>query len=389
MNFKFSGIPHIHFRPGKIRDLGQSIKKYGDTVLLVTGKSSLMQSLHWPKIIQQFDDEKIRWEHFAVPGEPSPDLIDECVMNGKFSIPEVVVAIGGGSVLDAGKAISAMYKIHEPVRDYLEGVGDGRQHDGSKIPFIAVPTTAGTGSEATKNAVLSEVGPEGFKRSLRHDNFIPDIALVDPELALGSPSEITAWSGMDAFTQLLESYLSKEASPMTDALALSGLYRIASSLENAVSNPDDLTARTDMAYAALCSGITLANAGLGIVHGFASSIGGRHEIPHGLICGTLMGVANEFTLNSLLKNNPGSTAIRKYALAGRVFHGTSNMDDIFYSEFIINKIHDLTEKFSIPGLGTFGFKKDEIGRIVEATSCKYNPVKFGPGEMAGMLERRL
>jgi alcohol dehydrogenase class IV len=389
MNFSFARIPHILFGQGKINGLTKIIEKYGHNVLLVTGRSSLMHSAHWPEITGQFSKANIRWNHFIVAGEPTPDLIDGSVMGGQFMEPDVVVAIGGGSVLDAGKAISAMWKKQDSIRHYLEGVGDGRPHDGSKIPFIAVPTTAGTGSEATKNAVISEVGPDGFKRSLRHDNFVPEYALIDPELTLNCPQEITAWSGMDAFTQLLESYLSVQASPMTDALALSGIKKIAESLEKAVSDPGDPEARTGMAYAALCSGITLANAGLGVVHGFASSIGGRFQIPHGLICGTLMGVANEYTLNSQLKQDACSPVIQKYASVGRIFHNTSNKDDIFYAEFIINKIHDMTEKFSVPRLGKFGFKNSEINPVAQATSCKNNPVKHDTLELAGMLERRV
>ncbi|MBR9999987.1 MAG: iron-containing alcohol dehydrogenase [Cyclobacteriaceae bacterium] len=389
MKFNFARIPQILFGPGKIQGLPGVIGKYGKQVLLVTGKSSLSESASWDKIIMGISHEKIAWDHFSVQGEPSPGMIDACVMGENFREPDVVVAIGGGSVLDAGKAISAMWKKHEPVRFYLEGVGDGREHDGQKIPFIAIPTTAGTGSEATKNAVISEVGPGGFKRSLRHDQFVPEIAIIDPDLTVNCPKEITAWSGMDAFTQLLESYLSTEASPMTDALALSGLKRIAGSLEKAVSDPDDLSARTDMAYAALCSGITLANAGLGVVHGFASSIGGRFQIPHGLICGTLMGVANEFLLNNLLKNDTSSLAVKKYAETGRIFHETSNRDGIFYAEFIINKIHDLVEKFNLPRLSDFGFDRAEIENIARSTSCKYNPVNHDVSELAGMLERRV
>jgi len=213
--------------------------------------------------------------------------------------------------------------------------------------------------------------------------------LIDPELTLGCPEHITAWSGMDAFTQLLESYLSTNAGPFTDAIAESGLKRIAGSLERVVSEPENMEAREDMAYAALCSGITLANAGLGVVHGFASSVGGRFSIPHGLICGTLMGVANEFTLNRLLKEEVSHPAIKKYTGAGRIFHGSSNRDEIYYAEFIINKIHDLTEKLALPGLGKFGFEKSEIRQIAASTSCKYNPVKHTKEELAAMLERRV
>jgi alcohol dehydrogenase len=194
---------------------------------------------------------------------------------------------------------------------------------------------------------------------------------------------------MDAFTQLLESFLSTNAGPLTDSIALSGLTRIARSLEKAVDEPENPEAREDMAYAALCSGITLANAGLGVVHGFASSVGGRYSIPHGLICGTLMGVANEFTLNRLLKENPDENSVKKYSEVGKLFYGVNGRDDVFYAEFLINKIHDLIERFDLPKLGAYNFREREIEKIAELTSCKYNPVQHDTSELGGMLLRRL
>ena len=314
-------------------------------------------------------------------------MIDRAVADNADPLPDAVVAIGGGSVMDAGKAISAMLPICEPVENYLEGVGDGGAHPGTKIPFIAVPTTAGTGSEVTKNAVISHVGLDGYKKSLRHDRFIPDLAIVDPELMVSAPPTLTAWSGMDAFTQLLESYLSTAANPMTDAIAYAGLKSIRNGLEKAVHQGDDLEARADMAYAALCSGITLANAGLGTVHGFASSVGGRFKIAHGLICGKLMAPVNEYTLNSLLKETPDNTAIMKYAHIGKLFHGSTEKDKVFYSEFLVNKIYDLSQEFGLPGLSSFGFDKEEIPSICGQTSNKNNPYSLSNVQLIEILEK--
>jgi alcohol dehydrogenase class IV len=187
-SFTFTRTPRIHFGPGALQGLGEIAAGFGDSVLLVTGKSSFLDSGGFCALSDTMNMDRVRFHPVTVQGEPSPDMVDEVV--GKFGGKgiDVVVAIGGGSVMDAGKAISAMLPLRASVLDYLEGVGTGAVHDGSKVPFIAVPTTAGTGSEATKNAVLSRVGPDGFKKSLRHDHFVPDVALVDPKLAIACPA---------------------------------------------------------------------------------------------------------------------------------------------------------------------------------------------------------
>ena len=184
--------------------------------------------------------------------------------------------------MDAGKSISAMLTKTESIKEYLEGIGT-KKHDGKKMPFVAVPTTSGTGSEATKNAVISEIGGRGFKKSLRHDNFVPDSVVIDPRLMISCPQNVTAASGMDVFSQLIEGYLSTNSSPMTDALALSGLRYIKEGLLKSYETGDDIDARGKVAYASYLSGVVLANAGLGTVHGFASPIGGYFDIPHGVV----------------------------------------------------------------------------------------------------------
>src|SRR5689334_12763684 len=199
VSFQFSVTPQLHFGAGKISMLPSLAKHYGKRVLLVTGAKSFMQSAHGADAVRSLEALGGTVVHAVIAHEPSPVLIDTIVMEQQAPA-DVVIAIGGGSVLDAGKAISAMLPLREPVKNYLEGVGT-KSHSGVKVPFIAVPTTAGTGSEATKNAVLSEIGESGFKKSLRHDNFVPDVALIDPELTYSCSPETTAASGMDAFTQ--------------------------------------------------------------------------------------------------------------------------------------------------------------------------------------------
>ena len=310
----------------------------------------------------------------SYPG--SPELIDSIASDLRASTVDAVVSIGGGSVIDAGKAVSAMLKADGPVMDYLEDVG-AKQHSGRKVPFIAIPTTAGTGSEATANAVLSRPGPKGFKKSLRHVNFTPDVAIIDAELMVGCPPGVTAACGMDAFTHLLESYVSIKASPMTDALAESGMAFVRDNLVPACSTrAHDTDTRGAMAYAALMSGITLANAGLGVVHGMASAIGGYCPIPHGVICGNLVGPATRATIQKLFANDPKHPALEKYARAGYLLSG-SHFDTIENGcDLLLHTIDTWTRKLELPSLASFGFAQVDVDTIVAESSNKNNPVKF-------------
>lgn len=389
--FSFTHTPDIVFGTGKIKSLPEMLSQYGADVLLVTGARSFMESEHWDQLLLQLEASKVSWRHFIIFKEPSPEIIDRCILSISDPVPSVVVAIGGGSVLDAGKAISAMYKQEGSVTDFLEGVGTKRP-TGKKVPFIAVPTTSGTGSEATKNAVITRIGPEGFKKSLRHDHFVPDLALVDPDLTLSCSPEQTARSGMDAFTQLLESYLSLKATPLTDALAIDALRILRDSLPEAVLHgSESLDFRSGMSYAALVSGITLANAGLGVVHGFASSIGGFFDIPHGLVCGTLVGAANKITLRKLLKTHNNPLALDKYARVGKIFvgKGKSGKSDVFYAEALINLIDAWTSRFGLQKLSAYGVGSNDLQKIAESTSNKNNPVSLTLEEMEEILENRL
>ena len=257
-NFNFAKTPQIVFGAGKISLLPDKISGIGKRIILLTGEQSFKNTQYFSDLILFFKKESFQYTLFEIAGEPSPDQVDQIVADCVNSEVDVVIAIGGGSVLDAGKAVSAMLGKTQSVVNYLEGVGN-EAHDGSKIPFIALPTTAGTGSEATKNAVLSKPGRDGYKKSLRHNNFVPDIALIDPALSITCPAHVTAACGMDAFTQLLESYVSTNSSPMTDVLAFSGIKMLKDSLLPAVSSgADNLQIRSAMR---LCGIIVRYNAG--------------------------------------------------------------------------------------------------------------------------------
>jgi alcohol dehydrogenase class IV len=309
---------------------------------------------------------------------------------GKFknATVNVVVSIGGGSVLDAGKAISAMLYKTESVKEFLEGVGT-KEHSGTKLPFIALPTTSGTGSEVTKNAVISQIGKLGYKKSFRHDNFVPDIAIIDPQLTLSCPQNITAASGMDCFTQLTESYLSDKANEYTDVLVWEGLKEIKLTLVQSYLHGDNLQARTGMSFAALTSGICLANAGLGIVHGFASSIGGLYRIPHGIVCGTLMAPANAITVGELRKNKSNPVALKKYATLGTLFLDIEGKSDDYYIDGFIQYLLKLTDELQLPKLKHYGIDRKDIGVICRITELKNNPVKLSLEALQEIVRERL
>ncbi len=383
--FSFASTPSLQFGNGKFSVLPDAIRSFGSNVLLVTGAKSLLSSSYFSYLSEQLESKSIVFKHCIVETEPSPSLIDAVVQQFSFERIDSVVAIGGGSVLDAGKAISAMLPLKTPVKEYLEGVGNKHAHPGVKVPFIAVPTTSGTGSEATKNAVLSETGENGYKKSLRHNNFVPDLAIVDPTLAVSCPPSVTAASGMDAFTQLLESYVSTAANPITDALAYTGLKLISNSLFRSYHEGNNLEARGEMALASYLSGITLANAGLGLVHGFASSIGGYLSIPHGVICSSLMPATNTVTVKHL-RICKDERSLKKFADIGRLFSGAKDKTDDFYVDALLEKIASLAVEMDIPRLYQAGVKRTDFKKILSNTDNKNNPVILQPEQMLEILE---
>lgn len=389
-SFNFKPTPHLIFGAGRIMELPGLAAVYGRNLLVITGGSSFTTGPVWPEL-----EAELYRNHFAVSlsgigNEPSPADIDRVCNQLRGTRCDAVVAIGGGSVLDAGKAISAMLTENGSVRDFLEGVGS-KKPSGSKIPFIAVPTTSGTGSEATSNAVISSIGTDGFKKSLRHNNFIPDLALIDPQLTISCPKELTVACGMDTFTQLLEAFLSTNSSPLTDALALDGIRAVIRSLPRALADLTDLEARSELSYASYLSGIVLANAGLGTVHGFASALGGYFQIPHGIACGTLMAEVNRLTLQELRQapeSDISANALAKYATLGRL-SGENHASPADQDQSFITYLETLTEEFGLPRLSKFGIGENDIERIVATSANKYNPVQFTDKQLQKIIRQRL
>lgn len=382
--FQFSKLPVIYFGEGRISVLPEIIDRYGPSTILLTGKNSFINSIPGQNLLGSLNDHRIKLRHHKIQSEPSPGMIDHVVKKYCDDRIDVVVAIGGGSVMDAGKAISAMLPLKGRVSEFLEGVGT-TVHPGTKIPFIAVPTTAGTGSEVTKNAVLSEVGEKGYKRSLRHDNFVPDLALVDPDLTLSCSPELTAASGMDCFTQLVEAYLSDRANEYSDALALRGIYSVKDSLLPAFEDGSNPQARAGMSFAALTSGICLANAGLGTVHGFASSLGALFDIPHGVVCGTLMAPANKINVRELRRSGNNEVALKKYINLGKIFSDGKLKSENDCIDFFIDTLFELTSKLKLPSLSQYGVSSGDSERIISKTENKNNPVKLSQDHLAEIL----
>lgn len=389
-DFSLLPLPAIYFGPGRFSSLAELAALFGRNILVVTGSHALQHSGRLSFLLDALKRGGLRSHHLVVDREPFPELIDSALSVYRELSIDAVLAVGGGSVLDAGKAVSAMLLNNLPVERFIEGQEGFMPHDGRKVPFIAVPTTSGTGSEVTNNAVISRVGQSGYKRSLRHRAFVPDIALIDPELMVSAPPELTASSGMDACTQLLEAYLSPFASPYTDALVCSGFEHFSRSFIAACTDrPDDRVVRGDIAYAAMMSGIALANAGLGIVHGFASSVGGLIDIPHGTLCATLLAEATRENIAQLRAVDGDHHLLQKYAKAGAILSEAAAGDVHAGCERLIETLEEWQELLSFPGLRHYGLFAEDIDGIVAATRSKSNAVQLDAAAMKRILSNRL
>ncbi len=395
--FSIARLPRIEFGSGVFSRLFRHIENYGKRVLVVTGGRSFRESANWDWLSAHLQEHGFTWFHCTAEGEPSPQLVDLAVQQYAGEQIDVVVGIGGGSALDAAKAIAGLLRSGDSVMDYLEGVGAERTYAGPAVPFIAVPTTAGTGSEATKNAVLSVQGRQGFKKSFRDDKLVAEYAVVDPELLRSCPPALIAANGMDALTQLMESYVSTGANPITDALALSGVQAVRDSLlfwyENASATPEvTAVARSKMAYASLLSGITLAQTGLGSVHGLASPLGAFFPIPHGVACGTLLAEATRVNIEAMRAREPENPALARYAELAEMICETHFDDPAFAWEMLVQRLQAWVEHMGIAKLGAYDVKQDDLHHIVahsRGSSMRTNPIELTDEEVRTILENRL
>jgi len=393
--FEIARLPRIIFGEGRVKEIPSQIAHFGQRVLIVTGVHSFRGTRQWKILQQQMLEQKMVWETYLIAKEPSPEDVDQAVVEFREKNIEVVLGIGGGSVLDAAKAIAGLLPHGNSVMDHLEGVGKNIPYQGPAIPFIAVPTTAGTGSEATKNAVLSRQGKAGFKKSFRHDALVPQIALVDPSLLASCPPALLAANGMDAFTQLLESYVSSRANPMTDALALSGIQAFSAGFFPAWEGNDSSqtqAGRSQIAYAALLSGINLAQTGLGSVHGLASPLGAFFPCPHGVVCGTLVAEATDINITALNERAPDHIALAKYALIGEQLTQRRFNNPASARQALVELLREWTERLALPKLSTYGMQLIDIENIVansRGSSMKTNPIELTDDELKELLQRRI
>jgi alcohol dehydrogenase class IV len=382
--FEFSTPLRIIFGPGTIEKAGKIIASLGKTCLVVTGGNPSRAK----RLIDELEHENVEYEIFSVSGEPSIQNVDEGVSIARNSKPAAIVGYGGGSVIDSAKAIAGLVSNAGNTIDYLEVIGGGKSLRVPGLPCIAIPTTAGTGAEVTKNSVLSS--PEHRQKvSLRSPYLAPHAAIVDPDLTLNMPPDITASTGLDALTQVVEPYVSIRANPFTDSFCRDALPRAARSLEQCFNNGDDRAAREDMALCSLFGGLALANAGLGAVHGFAGPIGGMFSAPHGAVCAALLPWVIRKNIEALKSRAPTNPALARYNEIATIVTGNRNAEAIDAAAWTA----DLCQRLGIKPLSAYGMKESDIAIVAEmsikASSMKANPIVLDLEELTDILHQAL
>lgn len=377
MQFEFATASRIIFKNGAAQEIPALAAQFGQRICLVTGS----------------DPKRTQWLADAMPlpplvisagGEPDTDFITTAADKARAHGSEVVVAIGGGSVMDTGKVIAALITNTDDLFDYLEVIGKGKPLLNKPVPLITAPTTSGTGSEVTANGVLQSKN-HGVKVSLRSREMIPNIAVVDPELTMTMPPAVTASTGMDALTQLMEAYVSNKANPMTDSLCREGMMRAATSLHAACEDGSNMAAREDMAIASLFSGIALANAKLGAVHGFAAPLGGEFKAPHGMLCACLLPHVMKANIQALRQRAPDSHALFGYTEIAVILTGDVTATPEDGAEWI----QDLCQEIAIPTLSELGVIPEAFenmaDKAAQASSMQGNPIELTKEELIQIL----
>jgi alcohol dehydrogenase class IV len=376
VRFELATAARVVFGPGSIDELGPIAASLGRRALLVTGRDPERAA----PARERLAAAGLAVEAFAFATEPSVEDVRRGVAAGRAAGAAVVVACGGGSAIDGGKAVAALLGNGGDPLDYLEVVGRGQPLARPALPFVALPTTAGTGSEVTRNAVLGS-REHGVKASLRSPRMLPTAAIVDPDLLLGLPPHVIAASGLDAFSQLVEPFVSVRANPLVDALCREGLARSARSLRRAFEGDASEPVRVDLALASLFGGLALANAGLGAVHGFAAPVGGLFAAPHGAVCAALLPAVMRVNLRALATRAPGGSACDRYREMAAIVTGRADAT----ADDGVAWVAALVRALSVPGLARWGAGPGDVPALVEhaarASSMKGNPIVLTADEL--------
>lgn len=384
MNFEFTAPQRVIFGPGTLHQAGTLATAMGRRTLVVTGRDSSRAAA----LLEMLQEHGVETEVFHISGEPTTGMVRDGVKAALRFKADLVIGFGGGSPLDSAKAIAAVAANGGDPLDYMEVVGRGQPLTQPSLPLLAIPTTAGTGSEVTRNAVLAS--PEhGVKASLRSITMVPRVALVDPELTYDLPPAVTASTGLDALTQLIEPFTCNRTNPLVDALYREGIGRVARSLRRAYANGRDAAAREDMALASLFGGFALANAGLGAVHGFSGVIGGMFRAPHGAVCAALLPHVMAVNRRALQERAPESPLAGRYDEVARLVTGNPEAQ----ADMGVAWVAKLAVDLNVPPLAACGVKENDIPLIVEraavASGTKANPIALTGEELADILRRAI
>jgi alcohol dehydrogenase len=391
-SFSIGRLPRISFGPGGFAQVPEAVARHGKSALIVTGAASFRRSPHWPALLEGLSAHDIEHAAVSVSGEPEAMHVDGLIAEFRPRRIDVVVGVGGGSVLDTAKAIAGLLRTTTSLVDHLEGMPNQAAYPGPALPWIAVPTTAGTGSEATRNGTFIVRGEHAAKRSFRDELLVAAEAVVDPDLLVGQSAHGLAANGADALTQLIESYLSLRANRFTDALAIDALPGVGMALPRwhgaVVDGGDDPAARAAMSYGALAGGISLAHAGLGVVHGLIAPLSAVIDVPHGAGCGALLVAGMETNVRALESRAPESPALGKLARLGRLLAGSAG-DDAAARRHLVDWLRALVERLNIRGLGSYGLSADLIPGLAASartsSSMHSNPVELTHEELTKVL----
>jgi alcohol dehydrogenase class IV len=392
MKFDFNTAGNIIYGRGEFARIGEIVAGFGNKALVVVGGDYLYKTTIIEQLVVSLDAHKVSRAYYTINGEPDVTNVDAALHDAREGDCTAVIGVGGGSAIDCAKAVAGLLTNGGAALDYMEVVGQGKPLTKPAAPLIAVPTTAGTGAEVTRNAVIA-YKEKAYKASMRSPYLMPRVALVDPALTHSMPPEITASTGLDALTQVIEPYTSNRAQPLTDGMALTGIRLAARSLRRAFTDGENQAARDDMALVALLGGICLANAGLGAVHGLAAPLGATFPVPHGVVCAALLPHVMAANVAALRSESPVSFTLARYADVGEALLGRRLSTDDATIDAGVDYVAELARDLKIPRLRQFGMEEtalaDVAARAQKASSMRYNPVALSVETLVEIMRAAL